>query len=38
VVKFLVDECLHNSLLELAHKAGHAADHVNYLGLASFKD
>jgi predicted nuclease of predicted toxin-antitoxin system len=38
VAKLLVDECLHTSLLELAHAAGHIADHVTYLGLASFKD
>jgi len=38
VLKFLIDECLHTSLLELAPIAGHTADHVNYLGLASFKD
>jgi predicted nuclease of predicted toxin-antitoxin system len=38
VAKLLIDECLHASLLELAHSAGHAADHVNYLGLGSSKD
>jgi predicted nuclease of predicted toxin-antitoxin system len=38
VAKLLIDECLHASLLELAHAAGHAADHVNYLGLGSSKD
>jgi predicted nuclease of predicted toxin-antitoxin system len=37
-VKLLIDECLHTSLLELAHAAGHIADHVNYLGLGSSKD
>jgi predicted nuclease of predicted toxin-antitoxin system len=37
-LKLLIDECLHTSLLELAHKAGHVADHVNYLGLGSSKD
>jgi hypothetical protein len=37
-VKLLIDECLHNSLVELAHAAGHAAHHVNYLGLGSSKD
>jgi predicted nuclease of predicted toxin-antitoxin system len=37
-VKFLIDECLHTSLIELAHAAGHVADHVNYLGLGSSKD
>jgi predicted nuclease of predicted toxin-antitoxin system len=37
-VKFLIDECLHTSLVELAHAAGHVADHVNYLGLGGSKD
>ncbi len=37
-VKLLVDECLHTSLVELAHATGHAADHVNYLGLGGSKD
>ncbi len=38
VARFLIDECLHTSLVELAHAAGHAADHVTYLGLGSTKD
>jgi predicted nuclease of predicted toxin-antitoxin system len=38
VAKLLIDECLHVSLLELAHAAGHVADHVTYLGLGSTKD
>jgi predicted nuclease of predicted toxin-antitoxin system len=38
VAKLLIDECLHVSLLELAHAAGHAADHVTDLGLGSTKD
>ena len=37
-VKLLIDECLHTSLVEIAHAAGHLADHVNYLGLGSSKD
>jgi len=37
-VKFLIDECLHTSLVGVAHFAGHLADHVNYLGLGSSKD
>jgi len=37
-VKFLIDECLHVSLLELAHASGHVADYVNYLSLGSSKD
>jgi len=37
-VKLLIDECLHTSLVQVAHPAGHLADHVNYLGLGSSKD
>jgi predicted nuclease of predicted toxin-antitoxin system len=37
-VKLLIDECLHTSLVEVAHAAGHLVDHVNYLGLGSSKD
>ena len=37
-MRLLIDECLHTSLLKLAHEAGHTADHVNYLGLGSSKD
>jgi predicted nuclease of predicted toxin-antitoxin system len=37
-VKWLIDECLHTSLVELAHSRGQVADHVNYLGLGSYKD
>jgi predicted nuclease of predicted toxin-antitoxin system len=37
-VKLLLDDCLHTSLVEIAHAAGHLADHVNYLGLGSSKD
>ncbi len=37
-VKLLIDECLHTSLIELAHQAGHVADHVDYLGLGGSKD
>ena len=37
-MKLLIDECLHTSLVELAHAAGHVADHVNYLGLGGSKD
>jgi predicted nuclease of predicted toxin-antitoxin system len=37
-VKLLIDECLHTSLIEVAHAAGHLADHVNYLGLGTSKD
>ena len=37
-MKWLIDECLHVSLVELAHNRGQIADHVNYLGLGSSKD
>jgi Domain of unknown function (DUF5615) len=37
-VKFLIDECLHTSLVTVAHSAGHIADHVNYRGLSGFED
>jgi len=37
-VKWLIDECLHVSLVALAHGRGQIADHVNYLGLGSSKD
>jgi len=37
-VKVLIDECLHTSLVEVAHTSGHLADHVNYLGLGGSKD
>lgn len=37
-MKLLIDECLHTSLRDVAHAAGHIADHVNYLGLGGLKD
>jgi predicted nuclease of predicted toxin-antitoxin system len=37
-MKFLIDECLHTSLVTLAHEAGHLCDHVNFLGLGGHKD
>ncbi|MGA2813095.1 MAG: DUF5615 family PIN-like protein [Candidatus Acidiferrum sp.] len=37
-MKLLIDECLHTSLVQVAHAAGHLADHVNYLGPGSSKD
>lgn len=37
-MKFLVDECLHTSLVKVAHEAGHLCDHVNFLGLSGLKD
>jgi predicted nuclease of predicted toxin-antitoxin system len=37
-MKFLIDECLHTSLVTLAHEAGHACEHVNFIGLGGYKD
>lgn len=37
-MKFLIDECLHTSLVQVAHAAGYAADHVNFLSLEGLKD
>ena len=37
-MKFLIDECLHTSLVTLAHAAGHVCDHVTFLGLGGHKD
>jgi predicted nuclease of predicted toxin-antitoxin system len=38
LLNFLIDECLHTSLVGLAHDAGHICDHVNFVGLAGRKD
>ena len=37
-MKFLIDECLHESLVGVAHAAGAAATHVNHLGLSGQPD
>jgi predicted nuclease of predicted toxin-antitoxin system len=37
-MKFLIDECLHTSLVGTAHVAGHGFDHVDFLGLGALKD
>jgi predicted nuclease of predicted toxin-antitoxin system len=37
-VKLLIDECLHTSLVTVAHSAGHTADHVAHRGLGGLKD
>lgn len=37
-MKFLIDECLHTSLVPLAHDTGHVCDHVNFLELGGHKD
>ncbi len=37
-MKFLIDECLHTSLVAVAHNAGYICEHVNFLGLGGYKD
>ena len=37
-MRFLLDECLHASLLTIAHHHGYVCDHVNFLGLSGYKD
>jgi predicted nuclease of predicted toxin-antitoxin system len=37
-VKILIDECLHTSLVSIAHSAGHSAHHVAHRGLGGLKD
>jgi predicted nuclease of predicted toxin-antitoxin system len=37
-MRFLIDECLHESLVGVAHRAGFEATHVNYLGLSGQPD
>ena len=37
-MRFLVDECLHTSLTQVANNAGHEAHHVNWRGWSGFKD
>jgi predicted nuclease of predicted toxin-antitoxin system len=37
-VNFLIDECLHTSLVEVAVARGHEATHVNYRGLSGVQD
>ena len=37
-MKFLIDECLHESLVQVAHAAGFEATHVNHLGLSGQPD
>jgi predicted nuclease of predicted toxin-antitoxin system len=37
-MKFLIDECLHTSLVEEANHAGYEAYHVVYYGLQGLKD
>ncbi|MDK4728710.1 DUF5615 family PIN-like protein [Rhizobium phaseoli] len=37
-MKFLVDECLHTSLVAVAQSHGHDCFHVNWLGLSGETD
>ncbi|MFG1228599.1 DUF5615 family PIN-like protein [Xanthobacter wiegelii] len=37
-MKFLIDECLHTSLVGVAQARGHQADHVTWLGLGGETD
>jgi predicted nuclease of predicted toxin-antitoxin system len=37
-MRFLIDECLHESLVGVAHGAGFEAIHVNHLGLSGKPD
>jgi predicted nuclease of predicted toxin-antitoxin system len=37
-MRFLIDECLHESLVGVAHVAGFEATHVNHLGLSGQPD
>lgn len=37
-MKLLIDECIHTSLVSVAHSAGHTADHVSHRGLGGLKD
>jgi predicted nuclease of predicted toxin-antitoxin system len=37
-MRFLIDECLHESLVEVAHAAGFEGTHVNHLGLSGKPD
>ncbi|BEV11945.1 DUF5615 family PIN-like protein [Asticcacaulis sp. DW145] len=37
-MRFLIDECLHTSLVAVAQQSGHHCDHVNWLGLSGTTD
>ena len=37
-MRFPIDECLHESLVGIAHAAGFDAIHVNHLGLSGRAD
>lgn len=37
-MRFLIDECLHTSLVDVAQDHGHEGHHVNWLGLSGATD
>ena len=37
-MKFLIDECLHTSLVDVVEQHGHEGHHVNWLGLSGAAD
>jgi predicted nuclease of predicted toxin-antitoxin system len=37
-VRFLIDECLHSSLVDVAEQHGYEGHHVNWLGLSGKTD
>ena len=37
-MNFLIDECLHTSLVKVAEERGHDATHVNFRGLSGVQD
>ena len=37
-MRFLIDECLHTSLVDVAQQHGHESHHVNWLGLSGATD
>lgn len=37
-MRFLIGECLHESLVGVAHGAGYEATHVNHIGLSGTPD
>jgi predicted nuclease of predicted toxin-antitoxin system len=37
-VRFLIDECLHTSLVDVARLHGHDGAHVRYMGLGGVED
>lgn len=37
-MRFLIDECLHTSLVDVAQQRGHEGHHVNWIGLSGATD